>query len=47
MMNKKNTNNAQIIYEYIKYLKDAKRQHDSTIDGALKLINRFEKDTKY
>ncbi len=47
MMNKKNTNNARIIYEYIKYLKDAKRQHDSTIDGALKSINRFEQYTEY
>ncbi len=47
MMKKNNTNNTRIIYEYTKYLKDAKRQDDSTIDGALKSINRFEAYTGY
>lgn len=41
-MKKNSTNNARIIHEYTRYLKDAKQQDDSTIDGALKSINRFE-----
>ncbi|MCG3884711.1 site-specific integrase [Photobacterium leiognathi] len=46
-MKKNSTNNARIIHEYTKYLKDAKQQDDSTIDGALKSINRFEECTGY
>jgi len=47
MMKKTSTNNARILYEYTKYLRDAKRQDQSTIDGALKSINRFEEYTGY
>lgn len=46
-MKNNSTNNARIIYEYTTYLKDAKRQDDSTIDGALKSINRYEECTGY
>ncbi len=47
MMKINSTNNTRILHEYTKYLKDAKRQDDSTIDGALKSINRFEEYTGY
>lgn len=47
MMKKNNTNNVRILHEYISYLRDAKRQDDSTIDGAMKSINRFEEYTAY
>jgi len=47
MMKKTSVNNVRIIHEYIKYLRDAKRQDHSTIDGALKSINRFENYTGY
>lgn len=47
MMKKTSTNNARILYEYVKYLRDAKRQDQSTIDGAMKSINRFEEYTGY
>lgn len=46
-MKKSSVNNVRILHEYIKYLRDAKRQDDSTIDGALKSINRFEEYTGY
>ncbi|OFC70824.1 tyrosine-type recombinase/integrase [Alteromonas confluentis] len=46
-MKNNSTNNARIIYEFTKYLKEAKRLDDSTIDGALKSINRFEEFTGY
>lgn len=44
---KNSTNNTRIFYEYTKYLKDAKRIDDSTVDGVMKLINRFEEYTDY
>jgi integrase/recombinase XerD len=47
MMKKSSVNNVRIIHEYIKYLRDAKGQNDSTIDGATKSINRFEENTDY
>jgi integrase/recombinase XerD len=47
MMKKNSTNNVRILHEYIKYLRDAKRQDHSTIDGAMKSINRFEEYTSY
>ena len=47
MMKKNNTNNVRILHEYIRYLRDAKRQDDSTIDGVMKSINRFEEYTNY
>jgi len=46
-MKKTSVNNVRIIHEYIKYLRDAKRQDHSTIDGSLKSINRFENYTGY
>lgn len=46
-MKKNSTNNARIIYEFTKYLKEAKRLDDSTIDGVLKSVNRFEEYTNY
>ncbi|KIO36324.1 tyrosine-type recombinase/integrase [Shewanella sp. cp20] len=46
-MKKSSTNNVRILHDYIKYLRDARRQDDSTIDGALKSINRFEEYTGY
>lgn len=47
MMKNNCTNNARIIYEFTKYLKEAKRLDDSTIDGILKSVNRFEEYTGY
>lgn len=47
MMKKNSTNNARILYDYNKYLSDAKRQDDSTIDGVMQAVNRFEKYTDY
>mgnify|MGYP000014681575 CR=1 FL=1 len=47
MMKKSNANNARILYEYNKYLVDAKRQDQSTVDGAMKSIDRFEEYTGY
>jgi integrase/recombinase XerD len=47
MMKKSSANNVRILHEYIKYLRDAKRQDHSTIDGAMKSINRFEEYTGY
>ena len=41
-MKNNSTNNARVIYEYTKFLKEAKRLDDSTVDGALKSINRFD-----
>ena len=46
-MKKNSINNVRILHEYTKYLRDAKRQDDSTIDGAMKSINRFEEHTGY
>ncbi len=47
MMKKNNTNNVRILHEYVRYLRDAKRQDHSTIDGSMKSINRFEEYTGY
>ncbi|WP_318465085.1 tyrosine-type recombinase/integrase [Photobacterium leiognathi] len=46
-MNKKSTNNVRIIYEYSKYLSEAKRLDKSTVDGVMKSINRFEEYVGY
>ncbi|EFP94916.1 tyrosine-type recombinase/integrase [Vibrio caribbeanicus] len=46
-MKSNSTNNARIIYEFTKYLKEAKRLDDLTIDGTLKSVNRFEEYTGY
>ena len=47
MMKKSSVNNVRILHEYTKYLRDAKGQNHSTIDGALKSMNRFEEYTGY
>lgn len=47
VMKSNSTNNARIIYEFTKYLKEAKRLDDSTIDDVLKSVNRFEEYTGY
>ncbi|GIU13540.1 hypothetical protein TUM4445_08770 [Shewanella sp. MBTL60-112-B2] len=47
MMKKNSTKNARILYEYAKYLKEAKQLDDSTIDGVMKSINRFDEATNY
>ena len=47
MMKKNSTNNVRIIYEYSKYLSEAKRLDQSTVDGVMKSINRFEKYVGY
>lgn len=47
MMKKSSANNVRILHEYTKYLKEAKSQEQSTIDGAMKSINRFEDYTGY
>ncbi|QQX81684.1 site-specific integrase [Shewanella sp. KX20019] len=47
MMKKNSTKNTRIIYEYAKYLREAKQLDDSTIDGVMKSINRFEDATNY
>lgn len=46
-MKKNNTNNVRAIRKYFVFLKEAKRQSDSSIDGVTKAINRFEEYTKY
>ena len=47
MMKKNSAKNTRILYEYAKFLKEAKQLDASTIDGALKSINRFEEATNY
>ncbi len=47
MMKTNSTKNARILYEYAKYLKEAKQLDDSTIDGVMKSINRFDEATNY
>lgn len=46
-MNKSSTKNARVLYEFSKYLAEAKQLDQSTIDGILKSINRFEEYTDY
>ena len=46
-MNKHNPNNVRITRKYCIFLKEAKRQDDSSIDGVVKAINRFEQYTKF
>ncbi|OBU32966.1 MULTISPECIES: tyrosine-type recombinase/integrase [Photobacterium] len=46
-MKKNTTNNVRIIHEYSKYLSEAKRLDQSTVDGVMKSINRFEKYVGY
>lgn len=46
-MNKHNANNVRINRKYYIFLKEAKRQDESSIDGVAKAINRFENYTKF
>jgi integrase/recombinase XerD len=46
-MNKHNPNNVRITRKYCIFLKEAKRQNESSIDGVAKAINRFEQYTKF
>ncbi|WP_394146848.1 tyrosine-type recombinase/integrase [Shewanella atlantica] len=46
-MKRNSTKNTRIIYEYAKYLREAKQLDDSTIDGVLRSINRFDEATNY
>ncbi|MGS0691218.1 tyrosine-type recombinase/integrase [Shewanella sp. 30m-9] len=47
MMKKNSAKNTRIIYEYAKYLREAKQLDDSTIDGVLRSINRFDEATNF
>ncbi len=42
-----NANNERIKRKYFAYLKEAKRQSESSVDGAAKALNRFEVYTTY
>jgi|TARA_R110000744_G_scaffold351032_2_gene456794 integrase/recombinase XerD len=46
-MSKHNPNNVRITRKYCIFLKEAKRQDESSIDGVSKAINRFEQYTKF
>ncbi|PQJ55202.1 tyrosine-type recombinase/integrase [Psychrosphaera saromensis] len=46
-MKKNSTKNARILYEYTKYLGEAKQLDQSTIDGVMKSVNRFEEFSNY
>ena len=46
-MKKNNGDNVRVIRNYCVFLKEAKRQDDSSVDGLTKAINRFEEYTKY
>jgi integrase len=46
-MNKHNPNNVRMNRKYCIFLKEAKRQDESSIDGVAKAINRFEQYTKF
>ncbi|MDX2367745.1 MAG: site-specific integrase [Colwellia sp.] len=46
-MNKHNPNNVRINRKYCLFLKEAKRQDESSIDGVAKAVNRFEQYTKF
>ena len=42
-----NGNNERIKRHYFKYLKEAKRQNEQTVDSVAKALNRFKVYTKY
>ncbi len=44
-MTKHNANNERIKHRYFGFLKEAKRQSESTVDGAAKALDRFEEYT--
>ncbi len=46
-MKKYNPSNIRITRKYCIFLKEAKRQNESSIDGVAKAINCFEQYTKF
>ena len=46
-MTKHNPNNERIKRQYFTFLKEAKRQNETTIDGVAQALSRFEMYTKY
>jgi integrase len=44
-MTKHNASNERIKHQYFEFLKNAKRQNESTVDGAAKALDRFEEHT--
>jgi integrase/recombinase XerD len=46
-MTKHNANNERIKRQYFIFLKEAKRQHENSVDAVAKAISRFEAYTKY
>jgi len=44
-MTKHNASNERIKHNYFEFLKHAKRQNESTVDGAAKALDRFEEHT--
>lgn len=46
-MTKHNANNERIKHQYFIFLKEAKRQNESSVDAAAKAISRFEAYTKH
>jgi integrase/recombinase XerD len=46
-MTKHNANNERIKRQYFIFLKEAKRQHENSVDAAAKAISRFEAYTRY
>ncbi|WP_411725820.1 hypothetical protein [Methyloglobulus sp.] len=46
-MKKHNANNERIKRKYFIFLKEAKRQNESSVDAVAKAISRFESYTKY
>jgi integrase/recombinase XerD len=46
-MSEHNANNERIKRQYFIFLKEAKRQHEDSVDAAAKAISRFEAYTRY
>lgn len=46
-MIKHNPDNERIKRQYFIFLKEAKRQNDSSVDAVAKAVSRFESYTKY
>jgi len=46
-MTKHNANNERIKHQYFIFLKEAKRQNESSVDAAAKAISRFEAYRSY
>jgi len=46
-MNKHNANNERIKRQYFRFLKEAKRQNEASVDAVAKALNRFEVYTRF